>query len=133
MKKKSILQIQNGIIAEYRNTIHFRPTNEKGAYCYVPERIIYLHTDSFFNPTPSSLFDLLHEIGHIMTNKSGMKRCEEEYYATQWAISEMKKYDYMISDKRKDEFQQYIWKWRDTSIKLKAKTVPSREELTLKW
>ena len=62
-----------------------------------------------------------------------MKRCEEEFYATQWAISEMKKYNYEISDKRKDEFQKYIWKWRDTSIKLKAKTVPSREELTLKW
>jgi len=131
--KKSVLQIQNDLIVKYCNTINFRPTNEKGAYCYVPERIICISCDNFLNPTPTSLFDLLHEIGHIMTNKPGMKRCEEEFYATQWAIAEMKKYKYEISDKRKNVFQEYIWKWRDTAIKLKAKSVPSREELTLKW
>lgn len=131
--KKSVLQIQNNLMEKYRDTISFRITNEKGAYCYIPERIIYLSCNNFLNPTPNSLFDLLHEIGHIMTNKSGMKRCEEEYYATQWAIEEIKKYGYEISNKRKDEFQQYIWKWRDTAIKLKAKITPSREELTLKW
>ena len=131
--KKSVLQIQNKLMEKYKDTISFRLTNEKGAYCYVPERIIYISCDKFLNPTPSSLFDLLHEIGHIMTNKKGMKRCEEEFYATQWAIEEMKRYKYEISDNRKNVFQEYIWKWRDTAIKLKAKTVPSKEELTLKW
>ena len=39
-----------------------------------------------------STFTLFHEIGHIMNNQSGMRRAEEEYYATVWAINECKKY-----------------------------------------
>ena len=36
------IHIQNNLMEKYRDTISFRITNEKGAYCYVPERIIYL-------------------------------------------------------------------------------------------
>lgn len=33
-----------------------------------------------------STFILLHEIGHIMTTKGHYRRCEAEYYATEWAL-----------------------------------------------
>ena len=131
--KKSLLEIQNEIINMYKDTIDFRIDNKDCAYCYVPEKIIYLNGKDLLYPTVESLFDLLHEIGHILTNTSKMKRCEEEFYATQWAITEIKKYGYTLSDKRKDEFQQYIWAWRETGIKHKAKNIPKKEQLILSW
>lgn len=53
-------------------------------------------------------FDLFHEIGHIMTTKSGMRRCEEEYHATVWAIEECKKYGLEIPSNIIKEYQDYI-------------------------
>ena len=41
-------------------------------------------------------FMLFHEIGHIKTYKSSMRRCESEYYATVWAIEKFKEYDLII-------------------------------------
>jgi hypothetical protein len=55
-----------------------------------------------------STFTLFHEIGHIMTNKSTMRRAEEEYYATVWAIEEMKKYNLTVPQKTLQEYQEYI-------------------------
>lgn len=131
--KQTILEIQYDIMKQYKNVIDFRVCNQEIAYCYIPERIVYMCSNDFINPTAESLFDLLHEIGHILTNTYNMKRCEEEYYATQWAIKEMKKLEFQISHKRKKEFQNYIWKWRETGIKLKAKNMPSKEQLILEW
>ena len=76
---------------------------------------------------------MLHEVGHLKTNKKGMKRCEEEFYATQWAIKEMKKYKFELDQKDKQIFQNYIWQWRERGIKLKGKNMPSKEQLTLVW
>ena len=53
-------------------------------------------------------FELFHEIGHIMTNKSGMRRCEEEYHATVWAIEECKKYGLEIPNNIIEDYQDYI-------------------------
>lgn len=36
-----------------------------------------------------STFALFHEIGHIETTKSKMRRAESEYYATVWAIEKL--------------------------------------------
>jgi hypothetical protein len=110
--KKTLNEIINNILNEYKNEIEFRFSNEPVSYCYVPEKIIYLYSKGFLYPDTIFIFDLLHEIGHIKTNIKGMKRCEEEYYATQWAIKEMKKIGLKLPDKRKQEFQNYIWKWR---------------------
>lgn len=55
-----------------------------------------------------STFTLFHEIGHIMTNKTGMRRAEQEYYATVWAIDECKKYGLKIPQKTIDDYQEYI-------------------------
>ena len=55
-----------------------------------------------------STFTLFHEIGHIMNNQSGMRRAEEEYYATVWAINECKKYGIEVPQKIIDDYQEYI-------------------------
>ena len=63
-----------------------------------------------FHPKNSaqSTFDLFHEIGHIETTKSGMRRCEEEYYATVWAIQKMQEYGLPIPTKTIEDYQEYI-------------------------
>lgn len=53
-------------------------------------------------------FDLFHEIGHIETTKSWMRRCEEEYYATVWAIERCKEYGIPIPMKTIQDYQEYI-------------------------
>lgn len=55
-----------------------------------------------------STFDLFHEIGHIETTKSYMRRAEEEYYATVWAIKLCKEYDITIPEKIIKVYQDYI-------------------------
>ena len=55
-----------------------------------------------------STFTLLHEVGHIETTKSTMRRAESEYYATLWALQEAKNYDVKIPQKIVDKYQKYI-------------------------
>ncbi len=55
-----------------------------------------------------STFALLHEIGHIETTKSSMRRAESEYYATKWAIEQCKKMNLNVPDKTIELYQEYI-------------------------
>lgn len=55
-----------------------------------------------------SLFILLHEIGHIETTKTNMRRAESEYYATMWALEQCKFYGIEIPQKTIDFYQRYI-------------------------
>jgi hypothetical protein len=55
-----------------------------------------------------STFTLLHEIGHIETTKSGMRRAEAEFYATVWAIYRCKEYGIEVPKKTIKEYQDYI-------------------------
>ena len=82
-----------------------------------------------------STFDLFHEIGHIENNNSKMRRCEEEYYATVWAIDRMREYKILdkVSDKVKKLYQEYIYDEYDRGVRRGGKGYPSKEELTLDW
>lgn len=82
-----------------------------------------------------STFTLLHEIGHIENNNSRMRRCEEEYYATVWAIEIMKQYGIVdkISDKTKKLYQDYIYMELDRGVRRGGKCYPTKQELTLDW
>lgn len=53
-------------------------------------------------------FELFHEIGHIETTKSGMRRAEEEYYATVWALERCKEYGIEVPAKIIAFYQAYI-------------------------
>ena len=55
-----------------------------------------------------STFTLFHEIGHIETTKSNMRRCEEEYHATIWAIEKFKEYGLTVPEKTIKSYQDYI-------------------------
>lgn len=82
-----------------------------------------------------SLFTLLHEIGHIENNNGKMRRCEEEYYATVWAIAVMKEYGLVdkVSDKLRSLYQRYIHQELDRGLRRGGKNYPTREALTLYW
>lgn len=79
----------------------------------------------------TSTFTLLHEIGHIMTTKSTMRRCESEYYATVWALEEAKKYNIEIPLKTIEQYQKYIYMELDRGLRRGGSWYPSREELKL--
>lgn len=64
-----------------------------------------------------STFTLLHEIGHIENNKSGMRRAEEEYYATIWAISVCEQYGIEVPQKIIEEYQAYIDMTKDRGVR----------------
>ena len=102
-----------------------------GFYSYLQSREVAVEPHAFINPDAWDLFALLHEIGHILTNTNKMKRCEQEYLATQWAIKEAKEIGFEVPPRYIETYQDYIWNWRDRAIKLKAKVVPSKEELKL--
>ena len=53
-------------------------------------------------------FDLLHEIGHIENNHGKLRRAEEEYYATVWAIERSREYGLEIPENIRYVYQGYI-------------------------
>ncbi len=55
-----------------------------------------------------STFDLLHEIGHIETTKSSMRRAESEYYATKWALERCAEYGLTVPRSVIELYQNYI-------------------------
>lgn len=64
-----------------------------------------------------STFTLLHEIGHVETTKSTMRRCESEYYATMWAIEKCKEYGLEVPDKIIERYQRYIDMEHDRGVR----------------
>lgn len=78
-----------------------------------------------------STFTLLHEIGHIVTTKAWMRRCEEEYYATQWAIDRCKEYGLTIPEAIIDRYQDYIDRERGRGIRRHCNNLPELEDLKL--
>lgn len=123
----------NKIMNDFKDKITLCFTKEKTPFCRYDLKNIYFRYEVYKNPTEDDLFDLLHEIGHIQTNNTSMKRCEEEFYATQWAIEHIEKYDIKIPKERLKEFQKYIWMWRDVGIRHRAKNIPSKQQLKLKF
>lgn len=82
-----------------------------------------------------STFELFHEIGHIENNHSKMRRCEEEYHATVWAINKMKEYGLLdkIPKKLKALYQEYIFDELDRGLRRGGSGYPTKTSLTLDW
>lgn len=53
-------------------------------------------------------FDLFHEIGHIENNHAGMRRAEEEFHATTWAIDRLKEYGIQVPKSILFLYQRYV-------------------------
>ena len=102
---QKFIATQNDAILKYRVHICTDSTCWGRMHAHVRQRKICK-----WKPTNSiqATFDLLHEIGHIETTKSGMRRAEEEYYATVWAMDRCKEYGLDIPDKTINLYQRYI-------------------------
>lgn len=128
----SYLNIWNRIYQNYSMNIWIHTGSKPGEfYSYLLRREIVVPEECFKNPDSWDIFALLHEIGHIQTNTKNMKRCEEEYYATQWAIKEAKRIGFEYPNNILDCYQKYILNWRERGINRGAKSIPSIKELTL--
>jgi len=55
-----------------------------------------------------SLFSLLHEIGHIETDKSNMKRAEQESVATLWARTKIQELRLPVKRNVMNKYKAYI-------------------------
>lgn len=83
----------------------------------------------------NSTFTLLHEVGHLETHTSRLRRCESEYLATAWAIERIKEYGIAdkITDNIKRRYQNYIYQERDRGVRRGGMNYPTEEQLKLEW
>ncbi len=132
MNKREIKKTWDSICGQYGNMMWIHSDKkENGFYSRILSREVVIPEENFNNPDVWDLFALLHEIGHVMTNTNKMKRSEQEYLATVWAIKKAKEIGFNVPAEYIKIYQNYIWKWRETGLKLGAKKVLSKEELTL--
>ena len=103
--RKTYTQIQDEVIARYGIYIEKHSTCRSRTHAHVKERKIckWKRANSY-----ESTFILLHEAGHIMTTTSTMRRAEEEYYATTWAIDRCKEYGIEVKESSIFDYQRYI-------------------------
>lgn len=124
-------KIQRNILNDFCSDFILSFTDEERAYCVLEDKTIYLNRNDFLYPSYRSLFDFLHEIGHIKTNVKSMRRFEEEYYATEWAIAQCSKYNVKLSCYDKNDFDNYIMGLLHSCKNRKGKNIP--DTLTLNW
>lgn len=101
-------EIQNEVIEEYRIDLCDGTKCKRDwrrTHAHVRERRVCKWKQS---NSIQSTFTLFHEIGHIETTKSYMRRAESEYYATVWAIEKCREYGLDIPDKIIADYQRYI-------------------------
>lgn len=122
-------QIQQEVIEKYNITIDENSKCWSRTHIHIKTRkICKWKRASSINST----FTLLHEIGHCENNNSKMRRCEQEYYATVWAIEEAEKYGLEIPQDIIDKYQRYIYMELDRGIRKGGSGYPTKEEMKLK-
>lgn len=102
------IDIQNEVIEQYKIDIcdGSKCKNDwHRTHAHVKQRRVckWKQVNSFV-----STFTLFHEIGHIETTKTSMRRAESEYYATAFAIQLCRKHGLSIPDKTLKLYQDYI-------------------------
>ena len=103
------IEIQNEVIKKYRIDLCDGTKCKDGdwgrTHAHIKQRRVckWIQANSI-----QSTFELFHEIGHIETTKSEMRRAEEEYYATVWAIERCKEYNLEVPEKIVEEYQDYV-------------------------
>lgn len=106
-------QIQAEVIAKYRIDIcdGTKCKNDwRRTHAHVKQRRVCKWRQA---NSVHSTFTLLHEVGHIETTKSWMRRAEEEYYATVWAIERCKEYGLTVPYATRKLYQDYIDREKD--------------------
>lgn len=121
-------QIQEEVIKKYNIKINTNSTCWSRMHAHPKQRTICK-----WSPKNSikATFELFHEIGHIENNNSKMRRCEQEYYATVWAIERCHEYNIEVPDNIKKLYQDYIDSELDRGLRRGGSDYP--KNLTLKW
>ena len=122
------LQIQQEAIEKYRIKIDQNSSCRSRMHAHVKERRIckWKPKNSF-----RATFDLLHEIGHVETKTAGMRRCESEFAATQWAADRCAEYGLKIPHSVFELYQAYIWRELDRGLRRGGKNYPTSEQLVV--
>lgn len=126
--KMNLKELQNKIIKEYRMTIDENSKCWSRTHVHVKQRRICKWKQM---SSIKSTFTLLHEIGHCENNNSSMRRCEEEYYATQWALDKCREYGIDVSEDIIDRYQRYIYRELERGMRRGGLGYPTREEMKL--
>lgn len=123
------IEIQEELIQRYKINIVKNSTcrSRTHAHCDGSRRICKWNQVNSLQ----SLFTLAHEIGHIMTKTSKMRRCESEYYATVWAIQELDRYNIKPTEKDINDYQKYIYMELDRGLRRGGSNYLERSELDL--
>ena len=108
------IDIQKDIVKKYRIKLDPYSKCWSRTHAHVKQRRICKWN---FSNSVQATFTLLHEVGHIENNHGNMRRCEEEYFATVWALEKAKEYGLVIPDKIIDEYQKYIDSERERGIR----------------
>lgn len=117
----TLIEIQNEVIARYNIIIVKNSTCWRRMHAHINERKICKWEQK---ASLKCTFELFHEIGHIETTKNGMRRAEEEYYATCWAIDRFKEYNLTLEPKTMMLFQWYILHELDRGLRRGGKGYP---------
>lgn len=107
---KTLIEIQNEVITKYRITINTHSKCRSRMHAHIRTRMVCKWEQK---SSIQATFDLFHEVGHIETTKSWMRRAESEYYATVWAIDKFIEYGLQIPNKIMAAYQRYIEMERD--------------------
>lgn len=77
----------------------------------------------------TSLFDFLHEVGHIVAEKAnygkGYPRALAEYNATQWGITEMRTRSIVVPRKQVKDYNRYVRDKLARGLRRGLKKVPA--------
>jgi hypothetical protein len=103
--RKTFKEIQDEVIEKYRITINEHSDCYSRVHAHIRSRMVckWKRANSV-----QSTFTLLHEVGHIVANNSTMRRAEQEYYATAWALRRCNEYAIDVPDNILNLYQSYI-------------------------
>ena len=127
-QRKSLKNIQDQIIKEYRVTIDENSRCRSRMHVHVKQRRICKWKQV---SSVKATFELLHEIGHCENNNSTMRRCEAEYYATEWALRKCREYGIDVPQYLVDKYQDYVYRELDRGLRRGGVCYPSKEEMKL--
>lgn len=127
MRTLKFIELQLDAIEKYGVTIEENSACWRRMHAHVKERkICKWHPKNSIEAT----YDLFHEIGHIMTTKPSMRRCESEFFASQWAIDELKnEYGITVPASVVQTYQRYINMELDRGLRRGGKYYPATLQL----
>ena len=128
-RERQYIDIQNDIIRKYKIKIvkDSKCRSRTHAHCDGTRRICKWESVNSIK----ALFTLAHEVGHIMTYHTKMRRCESEYYATVWAIQELNRRNIKAPEKIIARYQRYIYNELNRGLRRNGTGYMSKEEMNL--